>query len=41
MCKKAMEKASAKVIRETCHKEREENKVRKFTTYFTIDEHAF
>jgi hypothetical protein len=40
MCKKAMEKAYAKVIRETCHNEREENKVRKLTTYFTTDEHA-
>jgi hypothetical protein len=27
MCKKVMEKAFTKVIRKTCHKEREENKV--------------
>jgi hypothetical protein len=40
MCKKVMEKAFTKVIRKTCHKEREENKVKKFTTYFTIDEQA-
>ncbi len=39
--KKAMEKAGAKVIRETCHKEGEENKARIFATYFTINEHAF
>lgn len=39
--KKAMEKACAEVIRETCCKEKEENKVRKFVTYFTTDEHAF
>lgn len=41
MCKKDIKKASAKVIRETCHKEREENKVRKLITYFTANEHAF
>jgi hypothetical protein len=38
MCKKVMEKATTKIIRETCRKEREENKVRKSTTYLTIDE---
>jgi hypothetical protein len=38
--KKAMEKAWAKVIRETCCKEKEENKVKKFATYFITDEHA-
>jgi hypothetical protein len=38
MCKKAMEKASAKVIRETSQKEREENRVKKFATYFTTNE---
>jgi len=36
--KKAMEKVGAKVIRETRRKEREENMVRKFATYFTINE---
>ncbi len=41
ICKKAMEKAGAEVIRETCRKEREKNKVRKFITYFNIDEHAY
>jgi hypothetical protein len=41
MCKKAMEKASEKIIRETCHKEREEKRVQKFTTYFTANEQAF
>ncbi len=35
MCKKVMAKATEKIIKETHHKEREENKVRKFTTYFT------
>jgi hypothetical protein len=38
MCKKVMEKVTAKVIRETSYKEREKNKVKKFTTYFTIHE---
>ncbi len=38
MCKKVMEKADAKVIRETSYKAREENKVKKFITYFIIDE---
>jgi len=38
--KKAMEKVGAKVIRETCHKKREENMVRKFATYFIINEQA-
>jgi hypothetical protein len=41
MFKKAMEKAFAKVIRETSHKEREENRVKKFTTYFIANEQAF
>ncbi len=36
-----MEKAIAKVIKETHCKEREENKVKKFATYFTTCEHAF
>jgi hypothetical protein len=36
-----MEKTSVKVIKETCHKEREENKVKKFTTYFITNEQAF
>jgi hypothetical protein len=40
MCKKVMEKATTKVIRETHHKEREENRVRKSTNYFTTDEWA-
>jgi hypothetical protein len=40
ICKKAMEKASVAIIGETCRKEREENKVRKFATYFTINEQA-
>jgi hypothetical protein len=40
MHKKVMEKAITKIIRETRHKEREENKVRKFATCFTVDEHA-
>jgi hypothetical protein len=41
MCKKSMESAIAEVIRETCHKEREENKARKSTNYLIVDEHAF
>jgi hypothetical protein len=41
ICKKAMEKAGAEVIRETCRNEREKNKVRKSITYFNIDEHAY
>jgi hypothetical protein len=41
MCKKAMEKAIIKVIMETRHKEKEENRVKIFATYFPIDEHAF
>lgn len=41
MHKKAMEKEIIKVIKETCHKEREENMVKKFATYFIVDEHAF
>lgn len=40
MCKKAMEKSIEDVIRETCHKKWEENKVRKSANYFTIDEEA-
>ncbi len=39
ICKKAMEKVGVEVIRETCCKEMEENKVKFFVT--TIDEHAF
>ncbi len=38
MFKKAMEKAIEEVIKETHCKEREENKVEKFATYFTIDD---
>jgi len=34
MCKKAMAKATEQVIKETLHKEMEQNKVRKFATYF-------
>jgi hypothetical protein len=42
-CKKAMEKAiieviKEKTIRETCHKEKEENRVRKYGTYFNANE---
>ncbi len=40
MCKRVMEKANVEVIRETHCKEREENKVRKSTNYFTTDEWA-
>jgi hypothetical protein len=40
MCKKVMEKVNEEVIRETCRKEREENRVRKSTNYFTTDEWA-
>ncbi len=40
MRKKAMEKAIAAVIKETCYKKMEENKVKKSTIYFTTDEHA-
>ncbi len=40
MRKKAMEKAIEDVIKETCHKKWEENKVRKSANYFTIDEQA-
>ncbi len=40
MCKNVMEKLVAKLIRETHHKEREENKVKKITNYFTIDDQA-
>jgi hypothetical protein len=38
MHKKAMVKAIIKVIRETHYKEREENMVKKSTTYFIVDE---
>jgi hypothetical protein len=38
MHKKAMEKVDVEVIRKTRCKEREENRVKKFATYFTIDE---
>ncbi len=41
MHKKAMEKATAYVITETCYKEREENKVKKFATHFIVDEQTF
>jgi len=40
MCKKVMEKATKEVIRETCSKEREENRVKKSTTYFTTNKQA-
>ncbi len=40
MCKRAMEKATEEVIREMHRKEREENKVRKFATYFIEDDWA-
>jgi hypothetical protein len=38
MHKKAIEKATIKIIRETRCKEREENRVQKFATYFNVDE---
>ncbi len=38
MHKKAMEKASINIIRETRSKEMERNKVKKFATYFIVDE---
>jgi hypothetical protein len=38
MHKRAMEKAITKAIRETCHKEREENRVIKSTNYLITDE---
>jgi len=41
MHKKAMEKAIVNVIKETHHKEREENRVRKFANYFIAYEHTF
>jgi hypothetical protein len=41
MHKKAMEKAIVNVIKKTHHKEREENRVRKFANYFIAYEHAF
>ncbi len=40
MCKKVMEKATKEVIGETHCKEKEENKVRKFATYFIVDDRA-
>ncbi len=36
-----MEEAIIEVIKETCRKEREENRVRKSATYFITDERAF
>ncbi len=41
MCKKAMEKAIVEVIKETCNKEREENRVKEYATYLFADEWAF
>jgi hypothetical protein len=41
MHKKVMEKAIAEAIRETHRKEREENKAKKSTTYFNVDEWTF
>jgi hypothetical protein len=41
MCKNIMEEAIIEVIKETCRKEREENRVRKSATYFITDERAF
>jgi hypothetical protein len=38
MHKKAMEKVDVKVIKETCCKEREENKVKKLANYLTTNE---
>jgi hypothetical protein len=38
MHKKATEKVVVKAIKETCRKEREENKVRIFANYFIVDE---
>jgi hypothetical protein len=40
MRKKVMEKAVVKAIRETHHKEREENRAKKFATCFNVDEWA-
>jgi hypothetical protein len=40
MCKKAMEEATTKIIRETRRKESEKNKVKIYVTYFIIDEHG-
>jgi hypothetical protein len=37
MCKKAMEKATKDVIKETCCKKWEENMVRKFANYLPIN----
>jgi hypothetical protein len=39
--KKAMEKATTKVNKETHYKEREENRIKKFAIYFIINEQAF
>jgi hypothetical protein len=36
-----MEKVVVKVIKETCCKEREENRVKKFANYFIANEWAF
>jgi hypothetical protein len=38
--KKAMEKVGVEAFRETCCKEKEENKVREFAIYFITNEHA-
>jgi hypothetical protein len=38
MHKKAMEKASINIIRETRFKEMEKNRVKKFAAYFIVDE---
>ncbi len=40
MHKKAMEKASINIIRETHSKEMEKNRVKKFANYFILDEQA-
>jgi hypothetical protein len=39
MHKKATKKTDAEAIKETCHKERKENGVKFFSSYFIIDEH--
>jgi hypothetical protein len=40
MHKKVMEKVATKVIRKTHCKEKEENRVKKYVIYYTIDEQA-
>ncbi len=40
MHEKAMEKTATQVISETHCKKREENRVKKYVNYFTIDEQA-